>query len=65
MIPAIGTMIAAYIGFRMVEIFCFPDNRYTNRSARVLLAIFAILVAVVVFFCWLSLITSGTGMPKP
>ena len=65
MIPAIGTMIAAYIGFRMLEIFAFPDSRYSSKTANVVLAILALLVMLIVGVCWVSLITSGTSTPQP
>jgi len=65
MIPAIGTMIAAYIVFRMVEILFLTGDRYKNRTAHVVLSIFALIVAVIIFFCWLSLITTGSTTPSP
>jgi len=65
MIPAIGTMIAAYIVFRMLEILCFSNNRYSSTTANVVLAIFAILVAIIVVVCWISLITTGITTPSP
>ena len=65
MIPAIGTMIAAYIGFRMVEILCFPNDRYSGKFANVVLAFLALLEMVIVGICWLSRFTSGTSTPKP
>lgn len=62
MIPAIGTIIFAYVVARLIQIPIEYEGKSTAaRGVIVVLSIVAILVA---SFSWLSLITAGNEMGK-
>ena len=48
MIPALATIVSAYIVFRMLEVFAFAGTRYSNTAARVIMCVLALLVIAVV-----------------
>ena len=51
MIPALAMIVAAYVNFRMIEVFLSPASRYSSSAARVAACIFAALVLIVTSFC--------------
>lgn len=65
MIPTIGVMIGAYIGTRMVDIFCRPKSQ--QSAGHPLLIISAILTLLVTGFCVIDLVLSGAraALPTP
>lgn len=48
MIPALATIISAYIIFRMLEVFAFPATHYSNTGVRIVICILAAIVILVV-----------------
>jgi|GEM_PF-4634112 len=48
MIPALATIVSAYIVFRMLEVFAFAGTRYSNTAARVIMFVLAVIVILVV-----------------
>lgn len=60
MIPALATIISAYVVFRMAEVFCFPRTRYLNKGAWVVMLVFAAIVILVVGFNLMSILSAGS-----
>lgn len=66
MIPTIGLMIGVYILFRFCETVALSPSRYRSPGANVTMIVFAVLGWLVVAFCTLDLMFSGTksaGIP--
>ena len=62
-IPALATILAAYVNFRMIEVFLSPTSRYSSSGARVAACIFAGVVLIVTSFCALDILVSGSNVP--
>jgi hypothetical protein len=60
MVPTIGLMIGVYILFRFTEIFARASSRYSSRGAHITMVVFAVLGWLIVAFCTLDLLLSGT-----
>lgn len=67
MIPALATIISAYIVFRMFEVFAFPGTRYLNTGVRVVMFILAGIVILVVAVNLIDIFSAGVqpGMNLP
>jgi hypothetical protein len=63
MIPALAMIVAAYVNFRMIEVFLSPTTRYSSSGARVAACFFAVLVLMVTSFCALDILLSGSNVP--
>jgi hypothetical protein len=59
MIPALATIISAYIVFRMLEVFAFPGTRYLNTGVRVVMCILAAIVILVVAVNLIDIFSAG------
>jgi hypothetical protein len=62
-IPTIGLMIGVYILFRFSETIALSPSRYRNAAANVTIIVFAIVGWLVVAFCTIDLMLSGTKTP--
>ena len=60
MIPTIGLMIGAYIGFRMLEVIAAPVSRYANAGAAIVVKILAGITFLVSGFACFTLLVSGS-----
>lgn len=60
MIPDLALMIWAYILFRMLEVFAFPESRYTTNGKRTVICIFAVLVILVASWSLLDIWITGS-----
>ncbi|HTQ85047.1 MAG TPA: hypothetical protein VMI93_02450 [Candidatus Solibacter sp.] len=56
MIPNLATIIAAYVGFRMLEVFLFNTSRYSSRGVHIVAGVFAVFVGLATIFSWLNII---------
>ena len=66
MIPTIGIMISAYIGFRCIELLCRNASHFSSQGARTFTGIMAVLTMAVAAYCSLSLIAaSGSQSSGP
>src|ERR1035438_1235914 len=66
MIPTIGIMIGAYIGFRCIEVLCRNASNFSSRGARTFTGVMAVLTMAMAAYCSLSLISaSGSQSPGP
>jgi hypothetical protein len=63
MIPALAMIVAAYVNFRMIEVFLSPASRYSSHGSRVVACIFAVLVLIVTSFCALDILLNGSNVP--
>src|ERR1019366_3252442 len=61
MIPTIGIMIGAYIGFRCIEMLSRNASHFSSRIARTFTGIMAVLTMAVAAYCSLTLVSSGSG----
>lgn len=59
MIPALATIISAYITFRMIEVFALAQTRYRSRAAHIVIAVFAVIVILIVGFNMLNIYFTG------
>jgi len=60
MLPALATMIGAYIIFRMIETLFLATTRYSGRTQHVVVGILAGLVGVVVLVQMIEVWIAGT-----
>lgn len=63
MIPTIGVMIGAYILFRCFETLLFAPSRYGSGNRFSVAMVAAVLLALLILICMLSLLTSGQAGP--
>ncbi len=63
MIPTIGLMIGVYILFRFTETFALSPSRYRSAAANATIIVFAVLGWLVVAFCTVDLMLSGSRTP--
>jgi hypothetical protein len=62
MIPNLALMVAAYIGFRMIEVFLFAPSRYQNSVSRIIACILAGIAFSVSGFALLDIWLSGQNV---
>lgn len=66
MIPNLALMISAYIGFRMIEGFLFPTERYLHGGAKIAACVFAAIALFVTGVSLLEIMTAGSNVgPLP
>jgi len=65
MIPDIGIIIASYVCFRMIEVWCFKSDRYSNETARFALGALSVIVILVALFFVFDIIRTGAGIGTP
>jgi hypothetical protein len=65
MIPDIAIILAAYICFRMAEVWFLNTSRYQNRACHVIVSVMAALVIVVTLFVLIMLLASGSSVGLP
>lgn len=69
MIPALATIISAYVIFRMIEVFVLSQTRYQSRTAHVVIAVFAVIVILIVGFNIVDIYFAGVQstptIPQP
>ena len=65
MIPMLGLMIGAYIGFRMLEVIASADSRYSSRGNAITVKVLAGITFLVNAFGCVSLLMSGSQFPMP
>jgi len=63
MIANLALIVAAYVNFRMIEVFLSPANRYSSQCGRVAACIFATLVLVGTSLCALDILLSASTGP--
>ncbi|MFZ0635849.1 MAG: hypothetical protein WA755_09765 [Candidatus Acidiferrales bacterium] len=63
MIPTIGLIIGVYVLFRFSETLALSPSRYRNAAANATIIVFAVLGWIVVAFCTVDLMLSGTKSP--
>jgi hypothetical protein len=63
MIPSLATIVAAYVNFRMIEVFLSPASRYSSQRGRVAACIFATLVLISTSLCALDILLSASTGP--
>lgn len=63
MIPAIGVMISAYIGFRAIETFTLSSTRYSGQGQQIAACVFAALLFLVNLVCLAQVLTSSSSIP--
>jgi hypothetical protein len=63
MIPDLALVAAAYVSFRMIEVFLSPAARYSSQGGRVAACIFATLVLIGTGLCALDIVLSASGIP--
>ena len=56
MTPNLATIVAAYVAFRMFEIFFLDSRKYASQTGHRVLGALAVLVLLVTGFCWLSIV---------
>lgn len=61
MIPAIGTIIAVYVAFRIMEILAQGKARHRSDGARVTVLVLGILALLVIGIVWADLMLSGVS----
>ncbi len=60
MIPALATIVAAYVCFRCVESLLLAENHYRNKSAHAVVMLVALLVLGVTVLSWLDVFSAAT-----
>jgi len=65
MIPTIGVMISAYIGFRCVEVLCRNASQFSSKAARTFTVIMAVLTMAVAAYSSLSLVGASGQATMP
>ena len=63
MIPNFALIVAAYVSFRMIEVFLSPASRYSSQRGRVAACIFATLVLIGTSLCSLDILLSASSIP--
>lgn len=63
MIPALSTIIAAYVVLRCIEIMATNPAHFTSQTARVGVALVALLVIGVTFVMWLDIAAARSSDP--
>jgi hypothetical protein len=64
LIPTLSLMIAAYVGFRMIEVFLLADSRYRNDGAKIAACVLAALALIVIGISAISILAAGTDIPS-
>jgi len=59
MLPALSTIIAAYVFFRMIEVLFFAQTRYSGKAQHVIVAVLAFLVMGVTALCMFAIWSAG------
>ncbi|MFZ1975318.1 MAG: hypothetical protein WAU89_20915, partial [Candidatus Acidiferrales bacterium] len=57
-------IVAAYVHFRMFEVFLSRADGYSSNSARVVACIFAVLVLIVISLCAIDILATGSNVPS-
>lgn len=63
MISDIGVLIAAYVGFRILEILAQGKGRYQSRDARITVIILGVIALLVIGVVSIDLMLSGATPP--
>ncbi|HWO36886.1 MAG TPA: hypothetical protein VNO32_49540 [Candidatus Acidoferrum sp.] len=63
MIPNLALVVAAYISFRMIEVFLSPASRYSSQRGRVAACIFATLILIGTSLCALDILLGASTGP--
>ena len=63
MISDLAMIVAAYVCFRMIEIFLSPASRYSSQRGRVAACISATLVLIGTGLCALDILLSASTGP--
>ncbi len=63
MIASLALIVAAYVSFRMIEVFLSPVSRYSSQRGRVAACIFATLVLIGTGLCALDILLSASTGP--
>ncbi len=63
MIPDIAIILAAYICFRMVEVWLFSPDRYRNAGSHTAAFILSLLVIAVTVLVLIMVLANGSSTP--
>jgi hypothetical protein len=64
MIPGMAVILAAYVCFRMAEVWFLNTTRYQNRACHIIVSVLAALVILVTLFALISILASGMSVPN-
>ncbi len=59
MLPALSTIIAAYVFFRMIEVLLYAQTRYSGKAQHVIIAILAFVVMGITTLCMFAIWSAG------
>jgi hypothetical protein len=65
MIPDLAVMIAAYICFRMLEVWAFKSDRYRSEREQIAVGISGLLVIAVTVLSLIAIFSAGSGIGAP
>jgi hypothetical protein len=65
MIPNLALIVAAYVNFRMIEVFLYSGTRYSSKGTRIAACVFAVLVFLVTCVSAIDIMATGSRTTLP